>query len=57
MNTLTVKSSFYADLKRVSSKVDEWPEWKRNSLRSSVNDSEKDEYSSQNKKLSSQVES
>lgn len=51
MNTSTVKSSFYEDLKRVSSKVDEWPEWKRHSLRSSVNDTEKGEYPTQIKGL------
>ena len=56
MNTLTVKSSFYADLKRVSSKVNEWPEWKRNSLRSSINDTEKGQYCNQAKRLSSKAE-
>lgn len=57
MNTSTVKSSFYADLKRVSSKVDKWPEWKRNSLRSSMNDTEKGQYRTQAKELSSKAES
>ena len=57
MNTLTVKSSFYNDLKRVSSKVDEWPEWKRNSLKSSLNDTEKEQYRSQVKESPSKVES
>lgn len=55
MNTSTVKSSFYEDLKRVSSKVDEWPEWKRHSLRSSVNDTEKGEYPTQIKRLLSKA--
>ena len=52
MNTSAVKSSFYEDLKRVGSKVDEWPEWKRHSLRSSVNNTEKSEGHTQTKRLS-----
>jgi len=56
MNASTSKSSFYADLKRVSSKVDEWPEWKRNSLRSSVNDTEKSECRTHTKGLLSKAE-
>jgi|26BtaG_2_1085354.scaffolds.fasta_scaffold01546_4 hypothetical protein len=52
MNTSAVKSSFYEDLKRVGSKVDEWPEWKRHSLRSSVSHTEKGEGHTQTKRLS-----
>ena len=56
MNTSAVKSSFYEDLKRVGSKVDEWPEWKRHSLRSSINDTKKGQYCTQTERLLSKAE-
>lgn len=57
MNTSAVKSSFYEDLKRVSSKVDEWPEWKRHSLRSALNESGRSQYDNQIRKSPNKTDS